>query len=92
MLAFEIHLNGKRLCTAGIGEPGALSAILTWVRGEPRKEAKKTDDFASIRVGGLINRTEEHAALRLTPCLLGPNFPFIGEPNPAFSFESLVAL
>ncbi len=60
MLAFEIHVNGKRICTAGIGEPGVLSAILNWVGSEPRKGERKADEFASIRVGGLISSTEEH--------------------------------
>lgn len=60
MLAFEIHLNGKRVCTAGIGEPGVMSAILNWVSSEPRKGARKPDEFASIRVGGLVSSTEEH--------------------------------
>ena len=60
MLAFEIHVNGKRVCTAGIGEPGVLSAILNWIGSEPRKGAQKADESASIRVGGLVSSTEEH--------------------------------
>ena len=60
MLAFEIHLNGKHICTAGIGEPGVLSAVLTWVGSKPRKDVGKADEFASIRVGGLLSGTEEH--------------------------------
>lgn len=60
MIAFEIHVNGKRICTAGIGEPGVLSAILNWVGSEPRKGTRKADEFASIRVGGLVSSTEEH--------------------------------
>jgi hypothetical protein len=33
MRAFEIHLNGKRLCTAGVGDAGVLTAI---VHSDPR--------------------------------------------------------
>ena len=56
MLAFEIHVNGKRLCTAGIGEFGVLAANLIWVGSEPHKDGRKKftkmDEHASIRVGG----------------------------------------
>lgn len=64
MLAFEIHVNGKRICTAGIGEPGVLAANLTWVGSElrngVRNKTSKMDEYASIRVGGLFSSTEEH--------------------------------
>jgi len=60
MLAFDIHVNGKRIGTAGIGEPGVLSAILNWIGSEPRKGARKAGEFASIRVGGLVSSTDEH--------------------------------
>ena len=33
MIAFEVYLNGEKLCTAGIEELGNLSASLTWQRG-----------------------------------------------------------
>ena len=33
MICFEIHINDKRICTAGIdSEFGVLSSILTWVK------------------------------------------------------------
>jgi hypothetical protein len=64
MIAFEIYVNGKRLCTAGIGEVGVLAANLLWVGSEPQKGARnktaKMDEYASIRVGGLFSKTEEH--------------------------------
>jgi len=59
MLAFEIHLNGKRLCTAGIGEPGVVTSIITWVLGERTGSGKKPWDLG-LTVGGLVSRTEEH--------------------------------
>jgi hypothetical protein len=31
MLCFEVLLNGKELCLAGVGESGALSTIVSWV-------------------------------------------------------------
>jgi hypothetical protein len=32
MIAFELYLNGKKPCTAGVGNDGVLSAHVTWVR------------------------------------------------------------
>jgi hypothetical protein len=44
MLAFEVTLNGKRLCSAGVGAEGVLTAILTWVHrhGETGEECNMT--------------------------------------------------
>jgi len=59
MLTFEVHLNGKKVCTAGIGEPGVLTSVVTWVLGDGqgRPKGKEELDFS---VGGLVSRTEEH--------------------------------
>src|SRR5215470_14600368 len=51
MRAFNVSLNGKKLCLAGVGERGVLSAIVNWVAGD-----SGTDLF--MHVGGLAN--EEH--------------------------------
>lgn len=40
MLCFEVYCNGEKLCTAGIGEFGVLTAILTWVSHDPEKLKK----------------------------------------------------
>ena len=53
MRAFEVHLNGKTLCLAGIGNDGVLSAIATWVTG--RRGAA-----LDLNVGGLITPDQEH--------------------------------
>jgi hypothetical protein len=53
MRAFEVHLNGKRLCLAGIGNDGVLTAIANWVVGDGRKDMW-------LRVGGLILPADEH--------------------------------
>lgn len=34
MRAFEVWLNGKKLCLAGIGDDGVLSVIANWVVGK----------------------------------------------------------
>jgi hypothetical protein len=59
MLAFEVHLNGKRLCTAGVGEPGVLTTVVTWVLGDGEGRAKGEEEL-DIRIGGLVSRTDQH--------------------------------
>lgn len=38
MTAFEVHLNGQKLCTAGLGDVGVLSVILSWRGTQPYKD------------------------------------------------------
>lgn len=40
MLAFEVHLNGRKICTAGIGEPGVITNVITWVLGDGKGRPK----------------------------------------------------
>jgi hypothetical protein len=49
MLCFRVSHNDKVVCTAGIGDDGVLSTILSWVarRGKPRPAG------ATLHVGGL---------------------------------------
>jgi hypothetical protein len=51
MRAFNVSLNGKNLCLAGVGERGVLSAVLSWVAGEQGEDL-------FMEVGGLAN--DEH--------------------------------
>jgi hypothetical protein len=39
MIAFEISLNGQRICTAGVGSRGVLHAMVTWVLRDPASAA-----------------------------------------------------
>jgi hypothetical protein len=55
MLAFEIYLNRKRLCVAGIGDEGVLAAIVDWV-------ARKDRPTLSLHVGGLFATGEQHVS------------------------------
>jgi hypothetical protein len=55
MRALEIHLNGEKLCTAGIGDDGVLSAIVNWVTG-------KSGADLHLYVGGLINPGKERVS------------------------------
>jgi hypothetical protein len=54
MLAFHVHLNGKKVCIAGVPGTGVLSAHVTWVRRTGTKEELTMD------VGGLITPTDEY--------------------------------
>ena len=54
MKAFQVHLNGRKLCTAGFRERDVvLSAIVDHVSG------RRGNEF-SLTVGGLISPTGEH--------------------------------
>lgn len=53
MRAFEISVNSKKLCTAGIDTNGVLSAIVNWV-------ATRNGEDLFLDVGGLVSTSEEH--------------------------------
>ena len=57
MKAFIVRVNGKRLCTAGVGPDGVLTTIVNWVGGGQRGELEGNFGF---HVGGLDSRTGEH--------------------------------
>ncbi len=53
MIAFEVRLNAKKLCVAGVGNDGVLTAIVDFV-------ARPQDVRSELDVGGLISSTNEH--------------------------------
>jgi hypothetical protein len=52
--AFEVHLNGKKLCLAGI-DKGVLAVTMHWM-ARPRRSS----EVGGFSVGGLIDATKEH--------------------------------
>ena len=60
MTAFEICINGKRVCTAGLNEPGVVTSIVSWLRGVPRGKGPRSAERTDIRIGGLNSRTGAH--------------------------------
>ena len=58
MTAFEVFHRGKRLCKAGIGSDGVLSAAVT-LATLPRAGSKSRDDLF-VQVGGLHSPSREH--------------------------------
>jgi hypothetical protein len=65
MPTFKVHVNGKRVCTAGLPGHGVLGAHVSSVRRKPSRNPAKL----SLHVGGLDSATSEHLvwheALRL---------------------------
>jgi hypothetical protein len=56
MITFEVAMNRQRVCRAGVGKAGVLSAIVTWVGGSPRapRRGGRTRKGESwLNVGGL---------------------------------------
>jgi hypothetical protein len=68
MVAFDVFLNGERLCVAGVGEFGVLTACVTWVALAPAKLDRLKAEGAleqaqtelTLDVGGL--RSDERAS------------------------------
>jgi hypothetical protein len=66
MKAFEVFLNGQKLCTGGVGNLGVLSAVLTWVRRKGENTDTKMPDSIEeelkLNVGGRISPSQEHVS------------------------------
>ncbi|HET9409944.1 MAG TPA: hypothetical protein VFO39_22095 [Candidatus Sulfotelmatobacter sp.] len=56
MRAFKVSVNGKKLCVAGVGNDGVLSAIANWIGG------RKDDGMDFLEVGGLVSPSREHVS------------------------------
>ena len=59
MICFDVSVNGNRLCTAGVGEYGVLTAVLSWVRSQPEEtfspEDEQREQSPDLHIGGLVN-------------------------------------
>jgi hypothetical protein len=72
MVAFEVFRNNERLCVAGVGDFGVLTACVTWVAHRPEKlERWKNEGISeqqptelNLQVGGLQNN-ERASALHM---------------------------
>ena len=58
MTVFDVYMNDCRLCRAGVGRDGVLSAIVSWARlaGPALAEARRRNgprEEAQLHVGGL---------------------------------------
>lgn len=56
MIAFEVHLNGKKICTAGVGDLGVLTSSLAWRGPQPyQKGGPVVPEYLRLDVGGLAD-------------------------------------
>jgi hypothetical protein len=59
MIAFEVFLNGNKVCRAGVGDLGVLTTVLSWVRREGRntetRELGKIEEELTLNVSGLLS-------------------------------------
>ena len=64
MIAFEVFLNGNKVCRAGVGDLGDLTTILSWVRREGRntetRESGNIEEELTLNVSGLLSSKNEH--------------------------------
>jgi hypothetical protein len=61
MIAFEVYLNGKKLCTAGVGDLGVLSTCLCWRGPHPyKKGGPPVAEYIRLDVGGIVESFREH--------------------------------
>src|SRR5689334_4337211 len=58
MIAFEIYINGKKKCTAGIAGPAVLTAAVSWVFRKPAVRGLRKKEL-NLGVGGLASRSDE---------------------------------
>jgi hypothetical protein len=62
MTVFDVYLNDRRICRAGVGGDGVLSAIVSWTRltgaavAEARRR-KRPREEARLHVGGLADNS-----------------------------------
>lgn len=62
MIAFEVHLNGEKLCTAGLRDLSVLTAILNWRQRQADDPPVNAEELGSedlrLYVGGLLKVAE----------------------------------
>jgi hypothetical protein len=56
MRAFEIYINGERLCLAGVGSAGVFSAVIEYLGGD--------EEDLRLDVGGWLIPEQEHVRWR----------------------------
>ena len=64
MKAFDVRLNGKKLCVAGIGEDGVMSTLIDHV-------VRNGHNGLDLTVGGLLSPTDEHVTWKRLPLKVG---------------------
>ena len=64
MIAFEVSLNGNKVCNAGVGDVGVLTTIITWVRrngvNTETREPENLEEELKLDISGLITSRNEY--------------------------------
>ena len=62
MIAFDVSLNGRRVCLAGIPGPCVMTSVLDWVERRPgdHPDAALPEKGLELHVGGLSSQSDEH--------------------------------
>jgi hypothetical protein len=62
MVAFEVVVNGKKACNAGLAGRGVLTAILSWAHRVPHLDPETNQSYPTeelmLDVGGLVSTSE----------------------------------
>lgn len=56
MKCFEVTINGRKVCTAGIGDYGVLNTVLSFVGGKESSDQTPSESL-ELRVGGVATST-----------------------------------
>jgi hypothetical protein len=61
MIAFNVYLNGNKLCTAGVGDDGVVSTDVSWMRRTgDRRKPNTPEEHLTIDVGGIDGTAGEY--------------------------------
>ena len=61
MIAFEVYINGQKRCTAGVGDIGVLSSLLSWRGRQPDRSGYIPDaEYLALDIGGLNATSDQH--------------------------------
>jgi hypothetical protein len=69
MTVFDVFLNGRKLCRAGVGADGVLNAIISWAKligpaARTARQLKSPSEETKLHVGGLRGDTHRQWAAR----------------------------
>ncbi|HKC63904.1 MAG TPA: hypothetical protein VKB86_09715 [Pyrinomonadaceae bacterium] len=52
MTCFEVTINKKLVCTAGVNDVGMLLALVELAKRKPQSKGQRNRDYIKLRVGG----------------------------------------
>src|SRR6185369_12739065 len=68
MICLEISINGEKVCLAGVGATGVVSAHVTWTKrrtehnSSEESQDKTTGENLFCMVGGLAHKDDDHSS------------------------------